>query len=69
VTLDVATTPEVRGMYGETRRAFSATARLSRKDFGLVWNKAVEAGPVVGDQLDVAIDLEAVKDAPKAAAN
>ncbi|GEJ56004.1 YceI family protein [Anaeromyxobacter diazotrophicus] len=68
VVLDVATTPEVKGMYGETRRGFAATTKISRKEFGLTWNKAVEAGPAVGDEVAIALDLEAVKDQPKTAA-
>lgn len=67
VVLDVATTPAVKGMYGETRRGFAATTKLSRKDFGLTWNKLVEAGPAVGDEVTVTLDLEVVKDEPKAA--
>jgi polyisoprenoid-binding protein YceI len=67
VVLAVTTTPEVKGMYGETRRGFSATTKISRKDFGLTWNKLVEAGPAVGDEVVITLDLEAVKDQPKAA--
>ncbi len=36
--------------------AYSATAKINRKDYGLNWAKVVEAVPVVGD--DVAIELE-----------
>ena len=67
VVLDVTTSPEVKGMFGETRRAFAATTRIQRKDYGLTWNKVVEAGPAVGDEVTIALDLEAVKDQPKAA--
>ena len=52
---------EVKGMQGELRRAFSATARLNRRDFGLNWSKMVEAGPVVGDEVKVEIEAELVK--------
>lgn len=69
VTLAVVTTPEVKGMSGEARRGFSATTKINRKDFGLAWNKAVEAGPVVGDEIAIALDLEVVRDAPKTASN
>jgi polyisoprenoid-binding protein YceI len=55
-------------MFGETRRGFSAVTKLSRKDFGLTWNKLVEAGPAVGDEVSIALDVELVKDAPKTAA-
>lgn len=67
VVLDVATTPEVKGMYGETRRGFSATTKIDRKAFGLTWNKLVEAGPAVGDEVTITLDLEVVKDQPKTA--
>ena len=69
VTLDVTTTPEVKGLYGETRRGFSAVTKVSRKAYGLTWNKLVEAGPAVGDEVSIALDVELVKDAPKTAAN
>ena len=69
VTLEVSTTPAVKGMSGETRRGFSATTQIARKDFGLTWNKVVEAGPAVGDEVTITLDLEAVKAQPRAAAN
>jgi polyisoprenoid-binding protein YceI len=68
VVLDVTTSAEVKGMFGETRRAFAGQTKISRKDFGLVWNKVVEAGPAVGDELAITLDVELVKDAPKTAA-
>ena len=54
-------------MFGETRRGFSATTKISRKDYGLTWNKLVEAGPAVGDEVTISLDLEVVKDQPKSA--
>jgi polyisoprenoid-binding protein YceI len=62
VTLEVATSPEVKGMFGETRRAFAATGKIDRKDFGLTWSKLVEAGPVLGDEVTLTLEIEAVKD-------
>lgn len=67
VVLDVTTTREVKGMNGETRRAFAATTTISRKAFGLTWNTLVESGPAVGDEVAITLDLEAVKDQPKTA--
>ena len=69
VMLDVVTTAAVKGMGGETRRGFSGTTKISRKEFGLTWNKLVEAGPAVGDEVTIALELEAVKDQPKTASN
>lgn len=36
----------------------SATTRINRRDFGLNYNSVIEAGPVVGDEVTVTIDLE-----------
>jgi polyisoprenoid-binding protein YceI len=69
VVLDVSSSPEVKGMSGETRRAFAATTKIDRKDFGLTWNKLLEAGPAVGDEVTITLDLELVKDPPKTAVN
>jgi polyisoprenoid-binding protein YceI len=68
VVLDASTSPQVKGMYGETRRAFAARTKISRKEYGLTWNKVVEAGPAVGDEVSITLDLETVKDEPKSAA-
>jgi polyisoprenoid-binding protein YceI len=39
----------------------SATATISRKDFGLVWNAALEAGGVVvGDAVTITLDVELI---------
>jgi polyisoprenoid-binding protein YceI len=52
-----------------TRMGAVATTKVNRKDYGLLWNKALEAGGVVvGDDVDITIDIELVKkpaDAPK----
>ena len=47
---------------GNTRAGASATTKIKRSDFGLVWNKALEGGGVmVGDEVAISIDLEAIK--------
>jgi polyisoprenoid-binding protein YceI len=69
VTWDVALSSQtVKGFKGETRRGLSATTEINRKDFGLAYSKVVEAGPVVGDQVKITVDAEAVKEEPKAEA-
>ena len=68
VVLDVSYSPAaITGMKGESRRGFSATTKISRKDFGLNWSKVVEAGPVVGDEVTIVIDAETIKEQAKAA--
>ena len=53
--------PEVKGM-GGVRVGATATTTINRKDFGLTWNRALEAGGVmVGEDVQVTVDIEAVK--------
>jgi polyisoprenoid-binding protein YceI len=63
VVLDVeGPTPEAKDPWGSTRIAASATTRIDRRDFGLVWNAALETGGVlVGDDVKITIDIEAIK--------
>jgi len=52
----------VKGPTGETRIGFEASTVINRKDYGLTWNKTLEAGGViVGEELELLIDLEAIK--------
>lgn len=57
-------TPEVKDPWGNLRRGASATVVVNRKDFGLMWNKALEAGGVmVGDEVTLTLDVEMVRSA------
>lgn len=68
VVLEVEGGEQIKDPWGGTRTGFSAKARLNRKDFGLTWNLALEAGGfVVGDKLEISIEVEAVKAAAAAA--
>jgi polyisoprenoid-binding protein YceI len=62
VTLDVeALPPVIQDPWGNTRRGVSARARINRKDWGLKWNLALEAGGVtVGDEITIEIEAEIV---------
>ena len=52
-------TPAIKDPQGNTRVGGSATTKINRKDFGLTWQKVLEAGGVtVGDDVDITIDLE-----------
>lgn len=47
---------------GNTRAGASATTKIKRSDFGLTWNQPLEAGGVmVGDEVAISIDVEAIK--------
>ncbi|MEA2619729.1 MAG: hypothetical protein QOC97_502 [Chloroflexota bacterium] len=46
------------GMDGSRRAGFSAKAKVNRKDWGLNWNVALEAGGLlVGDQIKLEVDV------------
>ena len=54
--------------WGNMRVGAVASTKINRKDFGLNWNQALEAGGVlVGDTVDIVIDAELVKQAEKSA--
>lgn len=62
VVLDV--TEEGRGNdpWGGTRSGFSATTKIDRRDFGLVWNQALELGGVaVANEVKINLDVELIR--------
>jgi polyisoprenoid-binding protein YceI len=62
VVLDVEYAGRTKDPWGNERAGFTATTTIDRKDFGLTWNQALEAGGVVvGDRVSIEIDVEAVK--------
>lgn len=61
VVLDVdGPTPPINDGRGQ-RVGASATTKVNRRDFGLQYNRAVEATPVVGDEVTITVDIELVK--------
>ena len=68
VTLDVEGGDVVKDPWGGVRTGYSAKTSISRKDYGLTWNVALETGGiVVGDKIEITIEIEAIKAAAKAA--
>lgn len=50
--------------WGGTRAGFKASTNISRKEFGLKWNKATEAGgAVVGDDVTINLNVELIQKA------
>jgi polyisoprenoid-binding protein YceI len=68
VTFDVeGPTPAIKDPYGNTRVGITATTKISRKEFGLVWNALTETGGVmVGDEVKITIEAELIQQAPTA---
>ena len=68
VTKSVDVTYELIGIsqdpWGNTKIGFEGEAKISRKDFDLTWNAALETGGVlVGDEIKLTLDVEATKQA------
>ncbi|MBK9051349.1 MAG: YceI family protein [Chloroflexi bacterium] len=64
VTLDVEYNGIGTSPWGTTVAGFSATTTINRKDWGLNWNVALEAGGfLVSDKIVIDIELELVKQA------
>ena len=68
-TFDVELLGAGKGMDGKPVASFQATATINRKDFGIVWNKVLDAGSTaLGDDVKLEILVEADKaDAAQAA--
>ena len=57
---------ESKDPWGNIRKGASATTKISRKDFGLTWNKALETGGVVvSDEVQISLEVEMIKAVPK----
>jgi polyisoprenoid-binding protein YceI len=65
VTLDVeGPTAEIKDPWGNLKIGLSANTKIKRKDFGLTWNAALEAGGLlVGDDISISLDMQFAKQA------
>lgn len=62
VTLDVEFEGRITDPWGNDRAAFSAETSISRKEFNVRWNQALETGGVVvGDNVKISLHIEAVR--------
>lgn len=63
ITLQATNEGAGKDPWGGERIGFSATTKLDRRDYGLVWNQAIETGGVVvGNDVKISIEIEAVKE-------
>jgi polyisoprenoid-binding protein YceI len=70
ITREVVLSVERHGLakdpWGNERAAFSAKTSIDRRDYGLTWNQALETGGVmVGDRVNLEIEIEAVRQAAR----
>jgi polyisoprenoid-binding protein YceI len=69
VVVDVEGGDTVKDPWGGVRTGYSAKTSISRKDFGLTWNVALETGGiVVGDKIEINLEVEAIQKAAAVAA-
>lgn len=62
VVLDAEFGGEVKDPWGNMRAGFNATTKINRKDFGLTYNKALEAGGLlVGEEVSIILEIEGIK--------
>lgn len=62
VTLYVISEGRANDPWGNAKAGYTATTHISRKDFGLEWNVALEAGGVlVGDDVKITIEAQLVR--------
>jgi polyisoprenoid-binding protein YceI len=62
VVLDVEYLGRTKDPWGGERAGFTAQTAIDRKDYGLTWNMALEAGGImVGDKVEINLEIEAVK--------
>lgn len=64
VVLDVTFEGAGQDPWGGQRASFSAQSKIDRRDFGLTWNQALEAGGVlVSNEIKISLEVQAVKQA------
>lgn len=63
IMLDVkGPTEEVKDPGGNFRRGATATAKINRQDFGMMWNRVLDAGGVVvSDEVNIYVEVELIK--------
>lgn len=62
VALDAVYEGSGRDPWGGERVSFSAETKLDRREFGLVWNQALETGGVlVSNEIRIQLEVQAVK--------
>ena len=63
ITVDVeGPTAEVKDPGGNFRRGATATAKINRQDFGIMWNRVLDTGGVVvSDEVNIYVEVELIK--------
>ena len=60
--LDVTEEGHGKDPWGGERAGYAATATIDRRDYGLTWNQALEAGGwLVGNEVKLNLDVQLVR--------
>ena len=61
VILDLTIHGEGKDQRGALRAGFTATTTINRKEFGIIWNKTLEAGQLMlGEDVEITLEIEGV---------
>ena len=58
VVLDLAIHGAGEDPWGNTRAGFTATTQINRKEFGIDWNQPVVGGAMLGDDVEIILEVE-----------
>ncbi|CAN5419018.1 YceI family protein [soil metagenome] len=64
VVLDVEPPAPFVNTGKDVRTGTTATTKISRKEYGVLWNRMIETLPVVGDEVTITIDLQVIRPTP-----
>lgn len=69
VTLNVEQGGLIKDLWGNERAGFTVNGKISRKDFGMLYNSALETGGVlVSDEVKISAEVQLIKEAVEVSA-
>jgi len=61
ITLPVTYLGDAKDPWGQARIGFEAETTINRKEYGLMWNAALETGGfLVGDEVKISLNIQAI---------
>lgn len=67
ITLPITSLGGMASPFKDFRAGFEGSLKINRQDFGVKWNKTLDAGgTMLSDDVDISLAIEAVKQAPEA---
>jgi polyisoprenoid-binding protein YceI len=67
MTLPVTSLGTAKDPWGNARAGFETELTINRKDFGLLWNAALETGGfLVGDEVRISVSVQAIAQSERA---